>query len=164
MICGQKHVFFVGQGIGLAVASEGCLKMKELTYIHCQAVSMANISNDFVTYAKKQPGMPSIFIVLDSGDPREKTVMLEGIAKLKAAAVPINPIIISDCQDEATRSLLFEFCNGKTEQCFFVPQSGPALSPLLCVVPLQRLAYDVTIGLGFNPDKPRNLAKELTTV
>jgi len=44
-----------------------------------------------------------------------------------------------------------------------VPKSGEAMSALLCVVPLQRLAYDTTIALGYNPDRPRNLAKELTT-
>jgi len=43
-----------------------------------------------------------------------------------------------------------------------VPKSG-YLSALLCVIPLQRLAYDLTIVLGYDPDRPRNLAKELTT-
>ena len=76
--------------------------MKELTYIHCQSVAMANISNDFYTYAKYQKDMPTIFLVLDSGDPREKSLMLEGMGKLKKAGVPFMPIVISDCQDEQT--------------------------------------------------------------
>jgi glucosamine 6-phosphate synthetase-like amidotransferase/phosphosugar isomerase protein len=44
-----------------------------------------------------------------------------------------------------------------------VKRSGLALSALLCIVPLQRLAYDTTVALGYDPDRPRNLAKELTT-
>jgi hypothetical protein len=46
--------------------------------------------------------MPTIFLVLDSGDPREKSLMLEGMGKLKKAGVPFMPIVISDCQDEQT--------------------------------------------------------------
>jgi len=49
------------------------------------------------------------------------------------------------------------------ERIFFIQKSGPCLSALLCVIPLQRLAYDFTLALGYHPDKPRNLAKELTT-
>jgi glucosamine--fructose-6-phosphate aminotransferase (isomerizing) len=48
------------------------------------------------------------------------------------------------------------------KRVFYVPKSG-YLSALLCIMPLQRLAYDITIALGFDPDRPRNLAKELTT-
>jgi len=117
--------------MGQAVAAEGCLKMKELTYIHCQSVSMANISNDFYTYSKQQH-VPAIFILLDSGDPREKAIMIEGMDKLKKADVKMTPIVISDCQDAST----LEFLSAFTPHTYFVPKSGPALSPLLCVVPL----------------------------
>lgn len=48
------------------------------------------------------------------------------------------------------------------KRVFAVPKSG-YMSALLCVIPLQRLAYDITIALGYDPDRPRNLAKELTT-
>ena len=46
---------------------------------------------------------------------------------------------------------------------FYVPYSGAALSGLISIIPLQRMAYDLTIALGYDPDRPRNLAKELTT-
>ena len=49
------------------------------------------------------------------------------------------------------------------DRIFLVQKSGPTLSALLCIVPLQRLAYDLTLNLGLHPDRPRNLAKELTT-
>jgi glucosamine--fructose-6-phosphate aminotransferase (isomerizing) len=48
------------------------------------------------------------------------------------------------------------------KRVFSVPKSG-YMSALLCVIPLQRLAYDLTVALGYDPDRPRNLAKELTT-
>ena len=80
-----------------------------------------------------------------------------------ACQIDLYAIIISDCQDAETRSFFSEFCKGDNDRIHYVPKSGEALSALLCVVPLQRLAFDTTIALGYNPDRPRNLAKELTT-
>lgn len=75
----------------------------------------------------------------------------------------IYPVIITDCSDAETRKFFTEFTGGNEKQIFYIERSGPALSGLLFIVPLQRLAYDTTIALGYDPDKPRNLAKELTT-
>jgi len=59
--------------------------------------------------------MPAIFLVLDSGDPREKALMVNGMKKLKAAGVPFKPIVISDCQDEETRTFLLDFCGNSAD-------------------------------------------------
>ena len=83
--------------------------------------------------------------------------------KIKAKQVNLHAIIISDCTDVETQELFNEFVGGDEGRICYVPKSGEALSALLCVVPLQRLAFDTTIALGYNPDRPRNLAKELTT-
>ena len=58
-------MIFLGEGVAEAVANEGSLKMKELTYLHCQAFSVLNISNSFVGFlvAQKEP-VPCIFVVL----------------------------------------------------------------------------------------------------
>ena len=135
--------------------------MKELTYIHCQAFSVAEIPESFYSYAKMNPSTPAIFILLDS-DPDSKTTVLSHMAKLKENGVKLLPIVITDCRDNPTMQFLDSFCGGPNH-IFTVPKSGPFLSALLCVVPLQRLAYDITIALGYDPDRPRNLAKELTT-
>ena len=74
--------------------------------------------------------------------------------------VNFMPIIVTDIKDKALRERLSQFTE---ERIFFVQRSGASLSALLCVIPLQRLAYDLTLQLGYHPDKPRNLAKELTT-
>ena len=79
--------------------------------------------------------MPAIFIVVDGGDPREKAIMVEGMTKLKKEKVPFMPIVISDCQDSQTQQFLLSF-TGNPEQIYYVPRSGPTLSPLLCVVVL----------------------------
>lgn len=71
-----------------------------------------------------------------------------------------KPTFVSDIKDEKLRDRLNNLSENRT---IWVQKSGPVLSPLLCVIPLQRLAYDLTLVLGQNPDRPRNLAKELTT-
>lgn len=70
------------------------------------------------------------------------------------------PSIVSDIKDIKLRERLDKLSENRS---MYIKKSGPHLSPLLCVIPLQRLAYDLTIVLGHNPDRPRNLAKELTT-
>jgi glucosamine 6-phosphate synthetase-like amidotransferase/phosphosugar isomerase protein len=90
--------------------------------------------------------------------------MLERIEKLQKIA-NFMPIIVTDIKDKTIRDRMTAFSENRI---FFVQRSGYkydgfTLSALLCVIPLQRLAYDLTLALGYHPDRPRNLAKELTT-
>ena len=85
--------------------------------------------------------------------------MIEDIQVLMKK-VAILPVIVTDIKEEEMRKKLTELTQGRI---FFVQRSGFALSGLLCILPLQRLSYDLTLELGYHPDKPRNLAKELTT-
>ena len=78
------------------MASEGCLKMKELTYLHCQSFSISNIANNFYNYVQNNPGMPSIWIVLDS-DLHDKEITIQAMKKLQNRQVKTFSIIISDC-------------------------------------------------------------------
>ena len=157
----KNAILFLGQGVSECVAAEGCLKMKELTYIHCQVFSINNIANNLFNFVNNNPGIPAIWIVLDS-DPTDKEVSLEVMRKLLARGFSTFNIIISDCEDQPTQALFNDFCGGNKEQIFYIPKSGEALSALICIIPLQKLAYDTTIALGYNPDRPKNLAKEVT--
>jgi glucosamine--fructose-6-phosphate aminotransferase (isomerizing) len=154
----SNEIMFLGEGLGEAVANEGSLKMKELTYLHCQCFNIMNISNGFLNFVKAKKGVPCIFIVLQ--DNKQQT--LKVMKRLLEANIKIYSVIISDCTDEDDMQF-FEKFSGDTKQIFYIKRSGQALSALLCIIPLQRLAYDTTIALGYDPDRPRNLAKELTT-
>jgi len=72
-----------------------------------------------------------------------------------------NSIIITDIKEKRIKEF-FEGITGSAELVHNIPNSG-YLSALLAVIPMQRIAYDLTIALGYDPDRPRNLAKELTT-
>ena len=85
--------------------------MKELTYLHCQCFSISNIANNFFNYVKLNPGMPAIFVVLDSLNV-DKRVTLAAMRKLMANQINLFSIIISDCQDSETRNFFTEFVGG----------------------------------------------------
>ena len=83
-------------------------------------------------------------------------VMQQRIEGIKGKA-----IVITDVKDREVREFLENF-TGDSRLVHQIPSSG-YLSTLLAVVSLQRIAYDLTLALGYDPDRPRNLAKELTT-
>lgn len=120
---------------------------------------MLNISNNFFGYISTRKNTPCIFVV--SSDNKDATITI--MRKLHKHGLSIYPVIITDCQDEVSQKFFLEFTGGNSKQIFSVKRSGPALSALQLIIPLQRLAYDTTIALGYDPDRPRNLAKELTT-
>ena len=77
---GARHIFFCGIGISEFVAREGALKMKEMTYLHCQNIQLHSIGNNFFTYLVKNPQTPVIFIILDSQ--KNKTQYIDDMEKL----------------------------------------------------------------------------------
>ena len=114
------------------------------------------MENNFFGYGKSTKEPPAcIFIVLDD---ENKDKVIEQM-KILSMNLKMKSIIITDVKDKASR----EFMDIMAEKrVCTVPKSG-LLSALLCIMPLQRLAYDLTIAKGYDPDRPRNLAKELTT-
>lgn len=115
------------------------------------------MANNFFNFYKEYPNTPVIFIVTDKQP--DKLDMISDI-ELLITKTNIMAVIVTDIKDKVMREKLVNLTEGRI---FFVQRSGAALSALLCVLPLQRLAFDLTIELGYHPDKPRNLAKELTT-
>ena len=106
-----KGIMFLGQGLAEAVAQEGCLKMKELSYLHCQCFALSNIVNNFFNYVIINPGTPAIFVVIDSS-PEDKRVSLSTMRKLMAKQVNLLGIIITDCTDAETLQLFSDFVGG----------------------------------------------------
>ena len=77
--------------------------MKELTYLHCQSITLYDLSNNFYTYFKREKNSPIIFIILDKQ--ADKAHMMDTIEDMKAK-LQILPIIISDIKDGETRTRL----------------------------------------------------------
>ncbi|MNR12011.1 Glutamine--fructose-6-phosphate aminotransferase [isomerizing] [compost metagenome] len=144
----NQHLFFIGRGLDYAVAQEGSLKLKEISYIHSEAYAAGELKHG--TLALIEEGIPVIALATQDAV-LEKTV--SNIKEVKARGADIMVIT----HEEHVASLL-----KSVDQAFAIPKTLPLFTPALSVVPLQLLSYYASLALGHDVDKPRNLAKSVT--
>ncbi|MBA3431375.1 MAG: glutamine--fructose-6-phosphate transaminase (isomerizing) [Actinobacteria bacterium] len=142
-----KDFIFIGRGVGLTVAMEGALKLKEISYIHAEGYAAGELKHGAI--ALIEPGVPVVAILTGH---RLYDKMLANVEEVRARGA--ETILVAPRGDRRARSLANEL--------FEVPATKPLLSPVLDVVPLQLLAYFIAKEKGLPPDKPRNLAKSVT--
>ena len=147
-MAGHEHLFFIGRGLDYAVALEGSLKLKEISYIHSEAYAAGELKHG--TLALIEEGVPVIALATQSAL-LEKTV--SNIKEVKARGGVVFAVT-----DEANAPALQKAVDGT----FVVPATLPLLAPALAVVPLQLIAYYASLARGNDVDKPRNLAKSVT--
>ncbi|GAK42620.1 glutamine--fructose-6-phosphate transaminase (isomerizing) [Paenibacillus urinalis] len=147
-ISSHKNLFFIGRGVDYAVAQEGSLKLKEISYIHSEAYAAGELKHG--TLALIEDGIPVIALATQE-DVLEKTV--SNIKEVKARGADVMVIT----HEEHVANLL-----KSVDQAYAIPKTLPILTPALSVVPLQLLAYYASLALGLDVDKPRNLAKSVT--
>jgi glutamine---fructose-6-phosphate transaminase (isomerizing) len=138
-------VYFVGRAAGFAVALEGALKLKEVSYQHAEAYPASELKHG--PLALIDPQTPTI-VVLPRDDLFEKNVST--IEEIRARRGPIYVVTQPGPVPVAVEGVLE------------VPTSEPELDPILLNVPLQLLAYHVALARGTEVDQPRNLAKSVT--
>lgn len=144
----HKNLFFIGRGVDYAVAQEGSLKLKEISYIHSEAYAAGELKHG--TLALIEEGIPVIALATQE-DVLEKTV--SNIKEVKARGADVMVIT----HEEHVANLL-----KSVDQAYAIPKTLEMLTPALSVVPLQLLAYYASLALGLDVDKPRNLAKSVT--
>jgi glutamine---fructose-6-phosphate transaminase (isomerizing) len=142
-----KDFIFIGRGVGTAVALEGALKLKEISYIHAEGYAAGELKHGAI--ALIEPGVPVVAIMTGQA---LYDKMLANVEEVRARGA--DTILIAPQGDERARALANEL--------FEVPATKPLLTPILDTVPLQLLAYYVAKEKGLSPDKPRNLAKSVT--
>jgi glucosamine--fructose-6-phosphate aminotransferase (isomerizing) len=143
----NEDVFFIGRSLDYAVALEGALKLKEISYIHAEAYAAGELKHG--TLALIVEGVPVIALATQH-DVYEKT--LSNIKEVKARdAVVIGLAMHGDAQIEKY-----------VDHTIFIPAADKYLAPILAVIPLQLLAYYAAVTRGADVDKPRNLAKSVT--
>jgi glucosamine--fructose-6-phosphate aminotransferase (isomerizing) len=141
---GVEHAFYVGRAAGHAIACEGALKLKEISYLHAEAYPASELKHG--PLALIEPKTPTV-IVLPRDDLHTKN--LSTIEEIKARGGPV--IAITHPGERPAVDGVFE-----------VPALEPELDPLLLNIPLQLLAYHVALQRGTDIDQPRNLAKSVT--
>ena len=142
-----RNGFYIGRGIDEKIAREGSLKMKEVTYIHTEAIAAGELKHG--TIALIEPGTLVVAVVTQE-DMVEKIV--SNIKEIKAR----GGYVIAITEKEYSQVLEV------ADDAVFVENTSRILAPLLTVVPLQLLAYYTAVDKGLDVDKPRNLAKSVT--
>jgi glutamine---fructose-6-phosphate transaminase (isomerizing) len=140
-----EHAYFVGRAAGYAVAMEGALKLKEVSYLHAEAYSASELKHG--PLALITPETPTL-VVIPHDDLFQKNVST--IEEIRARRGPVFAMTHSGELPVAV------------EAAFAVPASEPELDPILFNIPLQLLAYYVALKKGCDIDQPRNLAKSVT--
>ncbi|MEM4657467.1 MAG: glutamine--fructose-6-phosphate transaminase (isomerizing), partial [Candidatus Methanosuratincola sp.] len=145
----KENVFFLGRGANVAIALEGALKLKEISYIHAEGYPAGESKHGPISLV--EPNFLCVFVA-----PRDKTRnrIIGNIMEMKARGAEVFSVITDG--DEELKEVSDEY--------FEVPQAHEILYPVLCTVPLQLLAYYAATFRGFDPDKPRNLAKSVTVL
>ena len=142
-----EDVFFIGRSLDYAVALEGSLKLKEISYIHAEAYAAGELKHG--TLALIIEGVPVIALATQM-DVYDK--MLSNIKEVKARDAVVIGLALKGDQEI-----------GKyVDHTIFIPSAGKYLAPILSVIPLQLLSYYAAVTRGADVDKPRNLAKSVT--
>ena len=139
--------FFIGRGLDYAVALEGSLKFKEISYIHSEAFAAGEMKHGPISLVEKNTLVVGI---LTQPDLYEKTVSNLVEARSRGAFL-MGLTSYGNYSIEDTAGFTV-----------YVPRTEPCFATSLAVIPLQLLAYYVSCAKGLDVDKPRNLAKSVT--
>lgn len=143
----RNQVFFIGRGMDSAVAYEGSLKLKEISYINSFAIAAGELKHG--TIALMEP--ETIVIALATQDALFEK-MFSNIVEVKARLAHVVSIAKEGMNQIEKQS----------NEVIYIPPCADEVSPLLSVIPLQLFAYYVAREKGEDIDKPRNLAKSVT--
>jgi glucosamine--fructose-6-phosphate aminotransferase (isomerizing) len=139
--------FFLGRGYTFPIALEGALKLKEISYIHAEGYSAAEMKHGPIALIDKKT--PTVFLV-PQDSMYDKT--MANLAMIRARRGPI--IALATEGDKQIKKV--------ADDVIYIPKTLEPLNPILAAVPLQLFAYHIAVARGCDVDKPRNLAKSVT--
>ena len=142
----MQNGFYLGRGIDEKIAREGSLKMKEINYIHTEALPAGELKHGSIALIEKD-----VLVVAISTNLEMDEKVVSNIKEVKARGA----YVVGVCKEG---SLVPEVADTTIQ----IKDNGDLLSPVLAVVGLQYLAYYTSLEKGFDVDKPRNLAKSVT--
>jgi glucosamine--fructose-6-phosphate aminotransferase (isomerizing) len=144
---GVRDFIFIGRGVGFPIAMEGALKLKELSYVHAEGYAAGELKHGPI--ALLDPETPLVAIAT-AGAIYDKVV--SNVAEARARSAPV--IAVATVGDDQI--------DRYAQDVLYVPETPEAISPVIAVLPLQLLAYEVAVARGTDVDQPRNLAKSVT--
>jgi len=141
----SQSVLFLGRHVGYPTALEGALKLKELAYMHAEGFAGGELKHGPIALIDK--GTPVVAIM-----PAEHSVLAEKMASNIQEVKARGAVVIAISE--------FDFIGA--DHLIRIPQTDQLLQPVLSVVPLQVIAYEMAVARGNDVDQPRNLAKSVT--
>jgi glucosamine--fructose-6-phosphate aminotransferase (isomerizing) len=142
-----EDFFFLGRGYTFPIALEGALKLKEISYIHAEGYSAAEMKHGPIALIDDKT--PTVFLV-PQDSMYDKT--MANLAMIRARKGPI--IALATEGDTAIKKV--------ANDVIYLPRALESIYPILATVPLQLFAYHIAVARGCDVDKPRNLAKSVT--
>ena len=140
-----SSMLFIGRNVGYPTVLEGALKLKELAYMHAEGFAGGELKHGPI--ALIESGTP-VVAILPTKNSSISEKMLSNIQEVKARGA--NVIVVSDYEISGF------------ENQIRIPAVRDLLQPVLAVIPLQVIAYEMAIARGNDVDQPRNLAKSVT--
>jgi glucosamine--fructose-6-phosphate aminotransferase (isomerizing) len=142
------NAFYLGRGFSYPIALEGALKLKEITYIHAEGYAAGELKHGpLALIDEKVP----VIVIIPPGEDYDKT--MTNLEEVKARGAIVLGVGARGDKKIAKNSRILIEMNPEVEEI---------LAPLVYIIPLQLLSYYVTLEKGYDPDKPRNLAKVIT--
>lgn len=142
-----KDIFFIGRGLDYAIAMEGSLKLKEISYIHSEAYAAGELKHGTIS-------------LIEDG-----TLVVGILTQKKLFDKTVSNLLETRSRGAYLMGLTM-YGNYATEDtvdfCVYVPKTDDDFAASLAIIPLQLFAYYVSVSKGLNVDKPRNLAKSVT--
>jgi glutamine---fructose-6-phosphate transaminase (isomerizing) len=142
-----KDALYLGRGYNFAIALEGALKLKEISYIHAEGYPAAEMKHGPIALVDKS--LPVVFVATKDSYYEKIVSNIQEIKARKGMVIAVisqGDSIIANMADDT----------------IVVPEADELMAPMLSVIPLQLLAYYTGVAKGNDVDKPRNLAKSVT--
>ena len=146
MLMTKDDIYFIGRGIDYALCMEGSLKLKEISYIHSEAYAAGELKHGTISLISE--GTP-VIVVATSDELYLKTISNAKEVKARGAFV----ILVTD------KEVINE---GVYDELISIPKVTEEFRPILTIIPLQLISYEVAKLRGNDIDKPKNLAKSVT--
>ena len=144
---GVKSLFYLGRGLDYAMALEGALKLKEISYIHSEAYAAGEIKHGTISLI--EDGVPVIALVT------QEELIPKMISNIKETKARKARVIVVTCED-------FDISDDVFDEIIKLPKVNDLFMPILSVITLQMFAYHISVVKECDVDKPRNLAKSVT--
>ena len=142
-----RDVMFIGRGLGFPIAMEGALKLKELSYLHAEGYAAGELKHGPIALLDRRTPLVAIATQSSTYDK-----VISNIAEVRAREAPVVAVA-SEGDEEIGRY---------AQDVLHVPATLEEMAPMIAILPLQLLAYEVAVARGTDVDQPRNLAKSVT--